>query len=217
MKKAFSIIELIVAIVVISIVLMNLPMMLYQSSKLSETSTLSDMLYATESQVYGVLSHRWDENTKDENTLYKVLHTNGSSDLNEFNSTKKRIGHIHAEGRRSFHLLGDINASILGADSGDNDDIDDFNLHTASISASSDIDYISQFDITTNINYISDNANYTSTSVAFTFNNTPSASKTNIKSILVTTKDSRKDTAAELKLRAYSSNIGESAYVRKLW
>lgn len=90
-KSAFTMIELIFAIVIIGISVLSLPMMTQVISQGIEKNLVQEAIFGASAELNQVLSYQWDENAMDSNdTLAKVAWT---SDCNTI--TKLREGHIN--------------------------------------------------------------------------------------------------------------------------
>ena len=200
-KSAFTMIELIFAIVIIGIAVISLPMMTQATSKSIEENLVQEAVFAASAELNQVLSYNWDENSKEsETSLAKVAWT---SDCNS--STKLRPGHISQTLHRRCV---DSNASVptlsLGLEGGEvtPDDIDDVNQSKHDIFidyTNSSAGYKESYTSEINISY----ANFGSVIAA----------DKNIKKVKITISDSNNNTITSLK--AYSANIGEIDYYKR--
>ena len=210
-RFGFTLIELIVAIVVISITLMSIPMLLSQANKSDEFSLNQEAILAGMIKMGNILSYPWDEKlVNSEKTKYILDVTNGDSELDRYsdaNSTR-RIGNFKSKFRRKFYT-DETNASVtLGYDKGNEfDDIDDFNGISTHISGNGGGDYIRDFNLTTTVNYISDQADYNSTTLTMDINTATITPTTNIKMVEVNVLDNKNNELITT-FRAFSSNIG---------
>lgn len=222
MNKGFSLIEVVLAIVIIAISMLTVPMLLTQTSKSNEFSIIQESILASSTKMINILSYSWDKNSYDEtNKILRTLDiTNGDSELNRIvnstNDNNLRIGHIYYDKRRRFFdyiLIGKkypdttVNPSTPVS-------INDFHNQTTTIGGSGAYDYKDpKMSISSKIYYIPDNTDYSKTDIYFTFT-TPTTTpitntkNTNIKMIVI-------DTASPLLgrhliLRAFESNIGQS-------
>ncbi len=92
-RSAFTMIELIFAIVIISISVLSLPMMNQVIAKNTEGSIVQEAIFAASAELNQVLSNTWDEESIEGNAyLARVVRTN--PDLCD-NNTKLRPGHIN--------------------------------------------------------------------------------------------------------------------------
>lgn len=222
MRKAATLIELLFAIIIISIALMSVPVVIAQAVKTDEFSLNQEALLAGATKMGNILTHAWDENgTQEDISAAKVLVvSNGDSELEQYpdKNSSTRIGHFKTDKRRKFWETNSsvfLEASPIGREesgSDPNDDIDDFNGETAqlNVSVSNDYDYIKNFQMKTNVYYVDDSADYNTTTgtLTFGFKTTSEPNPTNIKMIETTIID--KDTNEPIAtFRSYASNIGE--------
>ena len=209
-----SMIELVFAIVIMGIAVMSLPLILTQVQNNNAFAMQQEAILAAKSKIGDILTYEWDENSYDPTSSHSfVLDTlNGDGELNATLGTPRRVGHIDADYRRKFFPVA-TNASTIGADGGDLDDVDDFNGTTNSLTVTAGegagaLDYVFDLNLTTTVNYARDTATYSNSPLNdFTFNpgNAP-ATPTNIKAITVTVTGGEQN----ITLRAFTCNIGES-------
>ncbi len=122
-----------------------------------------------------------------------------------------------ADKRRRFHDLNGTLARPSGIVNSANiqsiDDFDQQNVNMVDTNKTDGFDYVMDFNMTTRVSYISDNANYTLQNLRFDFNTTTSASitdvnnSTNIKMIEVLVQS---NDGLPFTFRAFSSNIGQT-------
>jgi len=216
-RKASSMIELVIAIVIMGIAMMTLPMMLTRVQNNNEFAMQQEAILIARTQLGDILTYPWDEYSEDASYNVGILDTNGSTDYNRTN----RIGLVHANKRRKFFSNETNASSSLGQDSGDYDDIDDFitatvknSVNDESGDANATLGYklSKESNITISAKYIDDS----NTTAVFDFNasSTP-ASTTNIKMITVSIKNTQID--GNITLRAFSSNIGANQLLRRTW
>jgi len=207
-KKGFTFIELVVAIVVIGIALMSVPLMLSQASKSNEFSINQEAILAGATKIGDILTYPWNETNS--STIQYIFDVKGDSDLNRSkNDNNRRIGNFKAKYRRKFYnQITEANAT-LGHDKGNEyDDIDDFNGVSEIINGSGTGDYLMDLNLSTKVFYISDDANYSSSpTLNFDLNISSVTHTTNLKMIEVKVYN---NTNHELitTLRAFSANIG---------
>ncbi|MGE4510451.1 MAG: type II secretion system protein [Sulfurimonadaceae bacterium] len=91
-KQAFTMIELIFAIVVIAITVMSLPMMNQITSETIEDNVVQEAIFASSAELKQALTYRWDRFSaeNDNNTSFSQV-INISNDCNI--TTRKRPGH----------------------------------------------------------------------------------------------------------------------------
>ena len=199
-RDAFSLIELIFAIVIIGITVISLPMMNQVNSKGIENALVQEVIYATSAKLNQATSYNWDE-LDDGNSSFSKVISNG--DCNS--STKLRIGHINQPYHRCLDDTS-IRPSNIGSDGGDLDDLDDLDTITSSLFFTNGGAFVADADGYKN--------NYTTTiSVTYAdFGVTTAASK-NIKKTTIIVKDLDANTVTSLS--TYSANIGEANYYKR--
>ena len=95
-RFAFTMIELIFAIVIIAISVMSLPMMTQVTQKGIESNILQEAIFAASAELMGATAGYWDEvSMRDINVshLSRVIDIGASNDCN--NTTKLKPGHIN--------------------------------------------------------------------------------------------------------------------------
>lgn len=206
---AFTMIELIFAIVVISIAVVSLPMMIQVNNKALEGNIKQEAIFATSAKMMQILSFAWDQNSTDTNIsksmdYSKVIDTTGgNAAYNRVGTTIFRVGHIREGLHRRYFSPGEsIDTNISTSMDG-----------YTGISKLEAIDkdgYKYDMQLNTVITTVDDTpANPFTLSTA----TTPS---TNIKMITITTTiDSNNDhdyndpEDEQIVLRSYAANIGE--------
>ncbi len=220
MKKASSMIELVIAIVVMGIAVMTLPLMLERNQENNAFAMQQETILAARTEIGDILTYPWDENSIKDNVVGVVDVVNGDSELDR-NTTQRRIGHIRQDKRRKL-FSDETNASLTStfdytAD-GDiiPDDIDDFNGDKSYDSITSSLSYRFKFDINTTVAYVSDTTNYTLNNINFNFNTNTANLSTNIKMIELNVSNTE-NSITPFTLRAYSANIGGNQLLRRDW
>ncbi len=217
MRKAASMLELVIAIVVMGIAMMTLPLMLSRVQSNNNFAMQQEAILMARTQVGDIVTYRWDENSS-YNSKIGVLDTN-SAYFTRVGSSTRRIGHVKGNKRRKF-FNSERNASLPNtfgtADNGESipDDIDDFNNKDKNLTGTTNASFDYKFsDANTTmkitVQYIDDN----NTSPVFDFNTSALSTTTNIKMITVTLNNSQLD--GNLTLRAFSCNIGANQLLRK--
>lgn len=223
MRKAASMLELVIAIVVMGIAISALPLILTQSQNSNALALQQEAIMATKAKISYILAYEWDANSYDENaSVSRVLDTTSSATAHDaFDTTStRRIGHVEADKRRRLKNLLDVDRNTSITDNriaGTPSDIDDFDyVPDENISISNQDDYIFSLLLNPVVSYISDGnstLNYNASSIEFNFNTTPiTTNPTNIKMITVHTTG---ENGMNITLRAYASNIGESGILSK--
>jgi len=186
--KAFTLLELIISIVVLGIVATAFPLILQTLTQTSQSVNKEEVVFNELSLMKMVLPYYFDENSTKDDNYYKDLNiTNGDSEL-LINYSSQNTGDAR-EGKAQFnnndYRSGSSDrASNIGVDAGEvegnsstYDDIDDFNNYS---------EVVHGVNLTINIAYIDDSANYSDENISFTYNNTPVNHHTNIKLIKIT-------------------------------
>lgn len=223
MRKAASMIELVIAIVVMGIAMMTLPMMLTTVQSNNTFAMQQEAILIARTQMGDIITYPWDEYSTNSNSDFAVLDTN-SSDLTssiykrspDQNSTR-RVGHVKGNKRRKFFSTKVYASYPLGQEGTEYDDIDDFNDENKGLSndandTNATIGYkvYKDLNMTISVKYISD----INSTVIFDFNQTSAPiGTTNIKMIQVSLTNSQLD--GNISLRAFSCNIGANQLLRR--
>ncbi len=233
MRKGISLIELVLAIVVIAISVMSVPMMLQQGAKSDNFSMMQEAILAARTKMGGILSYQWDDNARDGNNTEGRLRaldvTNGDGALDRNNTydtnNERRIGHVIRDLRRK--MMPAVTYPKAGSDANITD-INDFdNVHTnitwqGSSTATDSYDYLDKnLTLSTRVYYVSDalqaGYDYNQTTLLFVFDPSTkdtisSPNSTNIKMIElnVTSKNYQ-----NFLFRAFSCNLGEVDLLEK--
>jgi len=231
-------IELIFALVIMGIVLMSAPMLLNTITQSALVSTQQESIAIAASHMGMVLTHHWDKpNTNPSDTASILTVNNGDSNLSESFivvgdvslGTGYRAGTPNTSKRTFISSLHNrpqaTPANALRIDSGDRDDIDDFNGDTSLILSGTDNitkgDVIDKnITINTNVIYIPDRpsgSSYLGTSATLGYHDPFNPTSTigtnqssNIKMITVRLTSNNADNALDknITLQAFSCNIG---------
>lgn len=228
MRKAASMIELVVAIIVMSIVLMSLPLLISQTNNNNEFAMQQEAILAARTKLGDILTYPWDETIANSTAVALVLDTNDTGSDNELdkNTTSRRIGHVLGDKRRKGYdvFTPSTSNAALGTDAGEiavetYDDIDDFSgtSQTLLASAASTTDYkFGDMNITTTVFYVNDTANYSDQNITgLTLSTLNVNRRSNIKMVQVDVNVT--GTQNKFTLRSYSCNIGESELLRRTW
>ncbi len=223
LRPAIAMIELIFAIVIIGIALLSAPMLISTSTKSGYVAMQQEGINEAATKVNMIMGYHWDENNVNESFLAPILHTNnGDSNLNESGTSGRRAGTPLVSQRTFIRADGqEFNASVIGSEAGDRDDIDDYNGNTnLSSIETARVNYVetTSININTIVSYIADTpggGNYSDPggdekltfSPDFSSTGTPT---TDIKKIVVTlTSTSGMDELEKtIILNAFSCNIG---------
>lgn len=201
-RSAFTMIELIFAIVIIAISVLSLPMINQVVAKNMEGSIAQEAIFAASAELNQVVSYYWDENSMEgAATLSRVA---WDSDCNS--STKLRPGHINQPYHRRCTDATTGPTTSFGlevSDGGTPDDLDDVSQDPHSIFVNpggSATGYKNTYDSEFSITYAD-------------FGDVVAGDKS-IKRISVTISDSSTgDTVTSLS--TFSSNIGEIDYYKR--
>jgi prepilin-type N-terminal cleavage/methylation domain-containing protein len=215
-RSAFTLIELIFAIVIIAISVASVPIMTNAIGKGVENNLVQETIFGASAQINQVLSYRWDENSINEvddplaTGLAKVIDRNGTA----CDANRLKPGHIFQPLHRM--CLNDstvrVSAAVTfgfgaGKDGSEpvRDDIDDFDgvsddLFTATSGSAEAYkqDYTYEIDV-----------------VLSDMNGTLSPIGDEAKEVIVTVKDEDGDPISQL--NAYTFNIGEVDYYKRMY
>ncbi|QOY55009.1 type II secretion system protein [Candidatus Sulfurimonas marisnigri] len=199
-RFAFTMIELIFAIVIIGIAVLSLPMMTQVTSRGIESNILQEAIFAASAELMGAASGYWDANSMADNALsqFSRVIDIGSTCVNNTASDRHRLrpGHIVQPLHRRC-----VDGNITAVPPLNVSSNTFFNLDNAELGEQNIF-----IDDTANASGYK--ANYTSIVTV-----TPSAADANIKLIEITVRDSEpKDIVV---LRMQSANIGEIDYYRR--
>lgn len=206
-RPAIAMIELIFAIVVIGITLLSVPLMVNQASQSSYTTLQQEAIAAAASDISLIMTREWDDaNTND--TLDSTILTTASSNYDQTARTNLRS-------RTYFSSTGGTRAAstTIGADTGDLDDIDDVHGLNTTLTSMGGSDLIDQtMTIATSVSYLNDG---TTSPVGTSALGTTS----NIKGITITLTSGGTTTELQkqIKLNAFSSNVGSYKLERKVF
>jgi prepilin-type N-terminal cleavage/methylation domain-containing protein len=222
LKRAFSLIEVVFAIVIIAISMMSVPTLLSQSSKSDELSIIQESILASVTKIGNILSFSWDGNSYDSsNRIVRVLDVKGGdSELDRVvttpiatNDNNLRVGHIYVNKRRRFFDFITYGKVYPGNNI---NSINQFNGQTTTISGSGAYDYKDKgLILKSKVFYISDRANYASKNVKFNISSKPFSNSTNIKMIELNTTSPMLNKS--FILRTIVCNIGQSKLLERVY
>ncbi len=194
-RSAFSMIELIFAVVIIGIAVLSLPMMSQVTSEGIKKNLVQEAIFAASTELNQIMSYYWDERSIEDGATLLSRVVDSNNDCNDI--SKLRVGHIH---RRCVNSNSNT-LPPLGPDGGDLDDIDDVNSASKAV-------------FTGVASAHSYKQNYTS--VASVTRSTFGTATTNdIKKITVTIYD--EDGNPVTALSSYVANIGEVDYHKRTY
>ena len=217
-RKAFTMIELIFAIVIIAVVMLTIPMMIQANNKALEGNVAQEAIFLVSALLSETTTFVWDDASLDNSggsiLMSKILDTSGTGDSaydrNETNGTI-RVGGIAEDMHRRFF---DINASGSGV-------APDGTAITVTLdSASSELaGYKLDFNVSGSRYYVLDTAPTVTSGIAtFDFNKSATTGPTNIKltEVVIKAPDNEGGTPIDVaRLRAFTTNIGEVDYAKR--
>lgn len=194
-RLAFTLIELIFAIVIIGISVISLPMMSQVIAKNTKGSMVQEAIYAASAELNQVVSYNWDENSIEDNASISRVVWASSNECN--NNTKRRVGHINQPYHRRCT---DDNTSGVTSVKDNLDDLDDAAHGSAEI-----------FD--GDISRSGYKTDYYS-SVSVSSSSFGGASASNIKKVTINIFD---EDEKIVQLSTFSANIGEVDYYKRTY
>lgn len=206
-SSAFTLIEVIFAIVIMSIIIVSLPVVMGSNQKGIDTTIVQEAIFGASAELNQVLSYRWDENSLDKTNnpfgLAKVIETGDCNNTDTSLRYRLRPGHIAQPlHRRCLELTATLVTPEVnfGLESEDIDDIDDINISSKSmfINAGSATGYKQDFKSNINITYAT---------IGTILDTNQDA-----KRIEITVKDGN---TVITRLRSYTLNIGEVDIYKK--
>ena len=230
LRKGVAMVELIFAIVIMSIVISSAPMLMSQASSSSLLLAQQEAITAVSSNIGLILTRYWDEQDTNLSLSSPILVTDGNTGFNEVNNTGRRAG-TPAFSTRSFNtIIGQFNASTtLSHESNDEDDVDDYNgklttLQVGSITSTKDGDYMDDsLEMTTTVVYLQDSPSSGGVSSSTfeldkpfsTFASTGTTSNIKMISVNIKSRDNNATLGTNVTLKAFSCNIGSYSLSRR--
>lgn len=229
MRFAFTMIELIFAIVIIGISMLTLPAMMAQDATNQESSLMQEGILLSTTKVAQVLTFPWDQQSSPGGVLMstsQVLETVGvaaPAGLRRVGVTDFRVGHFQEQLRRRLTPNSDQRtATAVGTVTVAVPNINDFHNEILDLNATPGFEefaYKKAWRTTTDISYVSDATDYTQENIIFNFSDVGGAALTNIKKVRVSTRDRTVATLGvngnQVDLTSYSANIGESEFYKR--
>jgi prepilin-type N-terminal cleavage/methylation domain-containing protein len=199
MRKAFTLIELIFSMVIIAIAFSVLPKVLQLATKSATTSLKEEAMYNAVAYAGLIRATAWDENNTEVDDI--LLVANGASAYDCNTTSGYRVGGFRGS-RNCFHTK---DASVLGSDDGDLDDVDDFStIGAQNFNASR------EYDLNTTVVYVADSF----------FATTAQSSSTNSKRVTVVVAPRQKRALlgkAMAKLSFTLYNLGQLRVNKRSW
>lgn len=197
-RFAFTMVELIFAIVIISIAVMSIPVMTQITSKGIESNILQEAIFAGSAELMGATSYYWDLNSMYDSNLShleKVIDIGGTCENNASNIARYRLrpGHVN----QPFHRRCLESNAIAAADTADLVFFPNLNnaVHASQVvftdNTADSAGYKDSYNSAVGIDYLNNN----------------------VKRVTVTITNSSADPITVL--RTYSANIGEIDYYKR--
>lgn len=217
---AFTMIELVFAIVIISIAVISLPMMTQINAKGLSENIKQEAIFIASAKLMQVLSFPWDKRAIDANNTFdsaKVVDLGlagssyGRKDLSGADSTNSifRIGHVRDDLHRRFFNYNDNNITHNSPSVGIG--IED-QTTSSNIDGDRKIGYKNRYKTTISVSYVNDS------SAPDVLSTTTAVGQTNLKLVEVKVEDNSTgvlDTV--VLLRSYVANIGEVDYFSRIY
>jgi len=202
-RKAFTLIELIFAIVIIAFTVLTLPMLNGVLNQGMENSIVQEAIFGAATKLQEVTTYHWDDNSIDPsepNGLARVINEDSSCESNNTSSHYRlRPGHIEEPYHR--RCLNNLTTTAANANSNSNvDSVDDLNGASGNLFIGNSASSGGYKDSYTYTIAVTPNASYAG------------ASQNNIKKVDVTIKENG-DTIVGLS--TYVMNIGEVDYYKR--
>jgi type II secretory pathway pseudopilin PulG len=198
-KSSFSLLELIIAIIVVGIAITSIPMLLKTTTNNQALNLEEKSFFSAFSLLNLIQTQEWDENNTKDDNYYKVLTSNDGD--TELKCT--RLGVLELNNSSGANC-DDNTTSHIGLDDGEDkddvttyDDIDDFDGYST---------IINNFKFNVHVRYMNDNSDYSAKNIFFN-ENSSSINNSNLKflEINITDKSNNKLIAV---LKYTASNIG---------
>ena len=219
LRSAFTMIELIFAIVIISISMLALPMVMQIDAKNQEDALFQEGILITTTKVSQALTFPWDPNSSPGGALMSlsnVLDTgSASAGVARVAGTDFRVGHFQETIRRRMTPVSAPRAALAIA--GGTNSV--ANQHgNVEVLGGGQYTYKKQWSAATTVTYVSDFTDFTQTAIAYDFPTNAGAGggTTNIKMIQVIATDVTPGSAGNsIELTSYASNIGEQEFYKR--
>ncbi len=197
--------------------MLAIPGMFAQTSSSIEELIKKEAVFYAYFQNGNILTYRWDENGKLQNSQTVALNTKGGD--SELNATKSGDANYRVGAVSRKIDLSRFASDTLGQESGETiaDDIDDFNNKVVSVTKQKG-DFILDMKIRTKISYLKDTSDYSQSSLSFSHlspSMDTSALSTHIKLIETNVTDSNGKTI--LLMRSFACNDGEAILRHKVF
>ena len=205
-RAAFTLIELIFAIVIIAMTVFSLPMLTQITSNNIEDSLVQEAIFAAAAELNEATSYRWDEHsmndklTPDINADYSRVIEISGADCSVVGPPNKRPGHIHRQCLNDLTTVPFYSTGAVFSDSLNEAAHDSMSIYIGTGGASA-AGYKNDYNSTVSI---VNNASF------------QAANDPDIKEIRVTISNTKTNLTVT-QLRAYSTNIGEVPYHSEIY
>ncbi len=188
-RYSFTLLELLISIIVLSIIMSTIPIFLNTSIFSSKVGARESVFFNEFSLLSLINMKYFDENNTVRDNFYKELNSSGDSELEilVFNDGFYRLGKKEMNNNK-FRSGTNWTVSNIGIDKEENisdittfDDIDDFNGYGEHVN----VGVVGGYDINVSVGYIMDETNYSASEIVFDMNYTFLKSNSNIKLIKV--------------------------------
>ncbi|MEA1982067.1 MAG: prepilin-type N-terminal cleavage/methylation domain-containing protein [Campylobacterota bacterium] len=196
MRHGLTLVELIFSMVIIAIVFTIVPKIIFASNKSLQLSMKEDALFNAYSLMGSIIRLPWDENSLVDG---KILGTDANGACNN-----TRVGGFI--GSRNC-IDSDLNASTIGSESGDSDDIDDY--HASTIDVNKTVSGVNKniYDIDVSVEYV--NGNYAGSA------NTQELKE--VKTTVYSGADNQKMSGFKASFFYHSANLGQTQIKKRAW
>ena len=211
MRSAFTMIELIFAIVVIAVVMLTIPMMIQVNNKGLEANVGQEAIFVASSILSEATTWLWDNNSlpNDGNvSLSRILDVNGTGNVayDRINiNSSIRVGGLEEDMHRQFYS--EYNATSTRPARAATDTTPPSNSFDTT-AAGEQLGLKSQYDVNVTVTYVDDTPN-----TIFQFLTTSAGVQTNI--LMTNIEIGGNDVDSKVVLRAYTCNIGEIDYAKR--
>lgn len=202
-RAAFTLIELVFAIVVIAITVISLPMMNQAVSKGVDSNIVQEAIFAASTELNEVVTAHWDENSiepANTNSLARVIQSSIQDCENDSSlpTFRQMQGHINQPMHRRCL---DSNATAVSA------------TNTSTVDALEDMAHSAQDIFIQDVKDATGYKDAYTSEVIVTYPANFNGSNSNMKAITINIKNSKSELVTSLK--TYSANIGEVDFYKR--
>jgi len=222
LRSAFTMIELIFAIVIIAIAVLAMPTIMFTNASSQEQTLKEEGIMLTTTKIAQILTYPWDVSSSPPivgglMSTSQVVNTNGDPLLARNGTTDFRIGQFQDELRRRMTPRSAQRAAgAIGGAAGSNIGAFDGDIETVGAVGSVQ-GYKKQYRMTTSVSYVTDIAAYNANTINFNFSTGALGGPTNIKMVQVSTDELTPAGAwiPIIQMTSYSANIGEAEFYKR--